>query len=576
MQQRLAALLVIAVIPLCVLTGLLAWQNYVAAASDPRRHVETVQQAVVGRYDTIIDDAARLLEALALDPVLQTGTSEACDDALQRVYTLEHAAFGGISVVDEQGQIRCAATDRVRGRRGEIFAEAAAQLADPSHPGFAIALLPLGPFTGHPVLMTSTRIASGPTIPSGSGVLLLASLRLEWLTQPRHAALPDANSSVWFIDAAGRVMQIAAGSSASFPSIEDQKRITGAAEGITIASPAGAVHNYRITELVSGLRVLVGTVVSPEVALARWRLGVRLAELAALVVGGLIVVMLGANLTVVKPLRHLTMSVQRWRAGGSFNARPPRRAPAEIRELVLSFYQATTSIAEREKQLRTSIAKQDLLMQEIHHRVKNNLQIVASLLNLQANRIRQPEAKAEFQSARDRIRALATLHRHLYAHNELHTINMRSFLNELCSQLIAAIGDRPGESAQERIDLQIEAPELQISSDQAVPIALIVTETVSNAAKYAFPDGRTGHVSVRLTTEGDRALLTICDDGVGITATRVLAVAEARDGLGLQLIRGFARQLDATFTVVESSGTRYTFDIPLHRARELASVAAEA
>ena len=202
-------------------------------------------------------------------------------------------------------------------------------------------------------------------------------------------------------------------------------------------------------------------------------------------------------------------------------------------------------------------------MQEIHHRVKNNLQIVASLLNLQASRIRQPEAKAEFQSARDRVRALATLHRHLYAHGEVHTIDMREFLIELCGQLFQAMGEKAGE----RLRLEIEAPELKMSSDQAVPLALIVTEAVSNAVKYAFPGGRRGAISVHLTAGPDHAELEIHDDGVGIPAGRFETEAGTRDGIGIQLIRGFARQLGATLQVEEGDGTRYKVSMPLRRER---------
>ena len=202
-------------------------------------------------------------------------------------------------------------------------------------------------------------------------------------------------------------------------------------------------------------------------------------------------------------------------------------------------------------------------MQEIHHRVKNNLQIVASLLNLQASRIRQPEARAEFQSARDRVRALATLHRHLYAHGEVHTIDMREFLVELCGQLFQAMGEQPGK----RLQLHIEATELKMSSDQAVPLSLIVTEAVSNAVKYAFPAGRKGNVWVRLTTDGSTAELDVRDDGIGIPAGRVETEAGTRDGIGLQLIRGFSRQLGATLDVTEANGTEYLVRMPLRKER---------
>jgi len=213
--------------------------------------------------------------------------------------------------------------------------------------------------------------------------------------------------------------------------------------------------------------------------------------------------------------------------------------------------------------LQAAIIEQDLLMQEIHHRVKNNLQIVASLLNLQASRIRLPEARAEFQSARDRVRALATLHRHLYAHGEVHTIDMREFLVELCGQLFQAMGETPGK----RLQLHIDATELKMSSDQAVPMALIVTEAVSNAVKYAFPAGRHGNVWVRLSTDGEMAELQVRDDGVGIPAGRVETEAGTRDGIGLQLIRGFSRQLGATLDVQKGNGTEYLVRMALRKER---------
>lgn len=269
---------------------------------------------------------------------------------------------------------------------------------------------------------------------------------------------------------------------------------------------------------------------------------------------------------VSRPLVLLYEAVNQWRPEtvfqrhGDLGGRPSTR---ELRQLTISFQRATLTLHRQQTRLAAAVDQQELLMQEIHHRVKNNLQVVASLLNLQASRIRQPEARAEFQSARDRVRTLATLHRHLYAHGELHTINMREFLIELCSQLFQAMGEKAGE----RLRLEIEAPELKMSSDQAVPLALIVTEAVSNAVKYAFPGGRRGSISVHLTADHDHAELDVFDDGVGIPAGRVETEAGTRDGIGIQLIRGFARQLGATLQVEEGHGTRYKVHLPLQRKR---------
>ena len=341
----------------------------------------------------------------------------------------------------------------------------------------------------------------------------------------------------------------------------------GQVDGARARSVDGAALVYAPGRLPSGDGLLLAVPATADVAQADRLLGQRLAEILLVLLVSFLAVAYGADRIVADPIRKLGRAVELWRAGGPFPREPGDLVTGEVEALWTSFEQATAAVSKREAQLREATAQQELLMQEIHHRVKNNLQIVASLLNLQASRIRIPAARAEFQAARDRIRALATLHRHLYAHGQLHTINMRGFLVELCEQLLAALGETP---AGGRISLRIEATEIQISSDQAVPIALIVTEVVSNAVKYAFPGGRSGHISVQLTVEADRSVvnLRIADDGVGIPAGRAMTEAGMRDGIGLNLIKGFARQLGATVEIGHEGGTRYDIAIPLSRERD--------
>lgn len=286
-------------------------------------------------------------------------------------------------------------------------------------------------------------------------------------------------------------------------------------------------------------------------------------RLAATMLAGLGISIVGIEFVVARPLRALQDCVDDWRRGEPFELPPGRTLPGELRGLGLSFKRATRLLAEQEAELALAKQRQELAMQEIHHRVKNNLQIVASLLNLQASRILLPEARAEFQSARDRVRALATVHRHLYAHGEVHTINLRGFLLELCVQLFQAMGETVGE----RLALEVDAPELEMSSDQAVPLSLIVTEAVTNAIKYAYPAGRMGTISVRVAFEGEMVVLEIRDDGIGILAGRAETAAGMRDGIGIQLITGFARQLGAALEVDHGVGTRYLVRMKLQRAR---------
>jgi two-component sensor histidine kinase len=171
--------------------------------------------------------------------------------------------------------------------------------------------------------------------------------------------------------------------------------------------------------------------------------------------------------------------------------------------------------------------------------VKNNLQIVSSLLNLQAGRIGDPAAAEEFLSARNRVRALATLHRHLYVQHSFETVSLLPFLTELANQQFASHNEAPGE----RLALKLDVADITISTDQAVSLSLLVTEAMGNAVEHAFPDEARGTVRLSLAEENGEVTLVIQDDGIGLPDRG----ARPR-GLGLQLMEGFAKQLGGQLT----------------------------
>jgi two-component sensor histidine kinase len=277
---------------------------------------------------------------------------------------------------------------------------------------------------------------------------------------------------------------------------------------------------------------------------ASWRLG----EVMALLALSILAVVLGANYAVTRPLLRLRRSVAAWRGGGAaFELPGTDGMPDEIRELSESFSAGANMLAERERDLQAAIERAEILAAEVHHRVKNNLQIVSSLLALQAQRVTDVQARAEFEAARDRIGALATLHRHMYAHHDPEAIDLGAFIEELGVQLFAAIGDKPGR----RIALEVAAPEMRISSDQAVPLALIITEAVSAALKQGFPPGQGGRISIRVEADERRAQLAIKDDGV---------TPRPDDQLRALLLRGLARQLGAELRREEAG---LSLDFPL-------------
>ncbi len=301
--------------------------------------------------------------------------------------------------------------------------------------------------------------------------------------------------------------------------------------------------------------MLVGLPIENQVVAARAVLMRRLVELGLFLLGCLAAIVFGVELAVSRPLRRLASRVRNWAPGRPFAAAPRAGGPEEVRDLDRALVAAAAALTEREEALTSALRQRDLLMAEIHHRVKNNLQIVASLLNLQAGRLRSAAAKSEFAVARDRVQALATLHRHLYLHHSFERISLRPFLEELSHQLGEALGTGPDSG----IAIRISAEDIELSSDQAISLALLITESVSNAMRYAFPDGLGGTIDISLEVEGEEALLVISDDGVG------LGEAEPNgDGLGLQLIEGFATHLGGNAEISGEGGTRVSVRFPIH------------
>jgi two-component sensor histidine kinase len=220
-------------------------------------------------------------------------------------------------------------------------------------------------------------------------------------------------------------------------------------------------------------------------------------------------------------------------ARGRLSVRPVQaeNAPPEIRDLAETLEDMADAIVGRDASLRDSLAQKDALMREIHHRVKNNLQVISSLLNMQQRALSDPAARAAMSDTRQRITALALIYRTLYQGPDLKRADLRPFLEELTAQLIASDAVR---GAQVRTEIHVDA--LVIDPDRLAPLALFAVEAITNAQKHAFA-GRGGTLTVNFHVHGDEAELEIADDG---SAPDDALVAS---GVGRTLMTAFARQL---------------------------------
>ena len=555
-RVRLIALILIAAIPLLLLSGTIAWQNYKLALDASGQEVVRLRESALARHAAAIDAAEQMMQALSQIPELLGPDMQRCHDRLAGVFDLQRHRYSNLAFFNGDGTLHCVANPLPE---GVTPAQVAANNKTLFETAAALNGLALGPVRLSPIVKGPVIPAVYPVRHDGAIVgYLYSGLRMDWFTTATGTRRAPAGA-IWLVDSTGAVSPTANAQKSALPDAATMAALLAGPREVDALSVDGTPYAYASGELALGYHVLIAYPAKDDEAAARAVLLQRILQLALFTALGLAAVAIGAHGALVSPLNALSKKVQDWRRTGTFDASVIPSAPLEVRALCTTFSDATGVLHEQERKLDEAAEKQALLMREIHHRVKNNLQIVASLLNLQASRIRSPGARAEFAAARDRVRALATLHRHLYSQGELTSITMRSFLTELCGQLFDAMGERRGG----RIQLTIEAVDLEMSGDQAVPLSLVVTEAVSNAVKYAFPAGRSGHVGVYLTSDGVNATLLIEDDGVGIPAGRVETETGTRDGLGLQLIRGFSKQLKANLVVEQDVGTRYTLVIPL-------------
>jgi PAS domain S-box-containing protein len=209
-----------------------------------------------------------------------------------------------------------------------------------------------------------------------------------------------------------------------------------------------------------------------------------------------------------------------------------------------------------EQQLRESLREKETLLKEIHHRVKNNLAVISSLLYLQSTRTDDLELRTVLEESQRRVRSMALVHETLYQSDSLSAVEFGAYSAALCRQLHSSYA-----GSDQHIALLCQLPPLVMPIDVAVPVALILNELVTNAFKHAFPEGRAGQiaVTVRDDTDGYR-VLSVEDNGVGL---EVGSAVESPQSLGLLLVQSLTRQLDASFTTEHlAHGTRASLRLP--------------
>ena len=209
-----------------------------------------------------------------------------------------------------------------------------------------------------------------------------------------------------------------------------------------------------------------------------------------------------------------------------------------------------TGQREARERLEAALQEKETLLKEIHHRVKNNLQVVHSLLDLQAGRSDDPAVAAMFRDSQARVRSMALIHQTLYQSKNLAAVAFDEYLAALTREMEAGYGGL-------NVRMVLEAVPLTLDIQTAIPCGLWVSELASNGFKHAFPDGRPGRITVGLAHDGAHMTVTVADDGVGLPAD-----AGERGSLGNQLVRLLAEQVGGEMRVENSAGSRFALTLP--------------
>jgi PAS domain S-box-containing protein len=232
-----------------------------------------------------------------------------------------------------------------------------------------------------------------------------------------------------------------------------------------------------------------------------------------------------------------------------------KKIPLYDQNLMIFTIQDVTERLKVEKNLKNSLAEKEILLREIHHRVKNNLQTISSLLDLQAESINEPKNLEVFRSSQSRIRSMALIHERLYKSEDLSKIKASEYINNLMDYLEGTYYS-PSWNTEITTDIQ----NLYLNLDVAIPCGLIINELVSNSMKYAFPGSRKGNIKVSLQPDASENLvLMIKDDGIGIPLTMITLDSQS---LGLQLVKLLVKQLNGKMEIDGTMGTRITIIFP--------------
>lgn len=581
---RLAFLLAVALFPLLVLAAMQSRSMLLEARARS-------EAALMGETLRAVAEKTRLIQQVRSEAALLAqlvvpviDNEDACNLLMRRAKGADdHASFFGYVPLD--GQLRCSS----EGGHYDMSDNALFQrLVSQSEPSFSVSAYgrvsqtsilsvshPVQDDTGERVgFVTVSLPHSEFALTDQPGAGRFAALGgTERLAPAEGARQPDMPRPLLIItfDATGRVLTASGGGEETLEKLPLGYPLAALGQGsgttITATSQTGEHRIYAVVDLIPGQLYALGS--RPADTLASLGMSTWFEPFlfpALMWAASLFIAYFAMQKLVIGHIRRLSRALNSFASGNRIVGDLDfEGAPREIRDLAQTYEKMTETILHDEAELEDMVHHKEVLLREVHHRVKNNLQLIVSIINMQVRRARTPEAKAMMKGLQDRVLSLATVHRGLYMTTGLTDVNANELLRDIVRQLMRAVT-----GPDRRLTVETAIDPIQMTPDQAVPLSLLVTEATTNAIKYASADVGNPVLSVALhRQEGNRARLEIRNTVAAAGPNPATPAQEEESGLGLQLVGAFVQQLGGTLLRENQPGFyRITVDFDIRPLNE--------
>jgi len=537
LRFRLFLTVTLALFPIVVVSVLQGIERARVDVANVRDRLVQTARIAASSEENILGSSEQILRTLATVDDVHHVTPD-CDRALSEVLIGVHF-LTNLTRANRGGEIVCAAIPRAKGLRANPYLFDAAKRTGK----FTVSSQIISPVIHKPVIGTTLPIYDAQKRFDGT---ISVAVNVLWLNHILNTRELPRGAVIAVFDRKGAVISAnnPKVAQALFSVVPEAKTLKGGLQSRKDADDQSWI--FAAAPLV-GDNVFVGLAMRQSKLFAPTYLRVGTDFLLPILMIGLawLAIWFATDRQITQWIDYLRRIAAAYR-GGHYGAKPTLDdAPVEFKLLGTAMEEMAAGIQDRDKKLRDAIAQKTLLIRETHHRVKNNLQIVMSLLSLQANQMQDSAVKEALSQAQARIDALALVHRLLHEVEDQTTVDVQRLLGELTRKISESMTLEDA-----RISTHVDSVRSNVLGEVAVPIALFTVEALINIFKYAYPPGRVGGaVKVMLERRDDGKLrLSIEDDGVGYTTDGT------KPGIGSRLLSVFARQVHGTASVESQPG----------------------